>query len=77
VKFLEDFRPFAPAVLREHAGDWFEGIGDSPFMLFTFPVREARQADVPGIVHVDGSARVQTVGADDGHPRFRRLLERF
>jgi len=77
VKFREDFRPFAPAVLREHADAWFEGAGDSPFMLFTFPVREARQAEIPGVVHVDGSARVQTVGTDDGHPAFRRLLERF
>ncbi|MHC4408164.1 MAG: carbamoyltransferase family protein [Planctomycetota bacterium] len=77
VKFREDFRPFAPAVLREQADEWFEGICDSPYMLFTFPVREQRRAEVPGIVHVDGSARVQTVGIQDGQPQFRRLLELF
>jgi carbamoyltransferase len=77
VKFREDFRPFAPSVLREEADDWFEGVCDSPAMLFTFPVRAERREQVPGIVHVDGSARVQTVGPDDGHPAFRRLLEHF
>jgi len=77
VKFREDFRPFAPAVLREEADDWFVGAADSPFMLFTFPVREARREEIAGVVHVDGSARVQTVDKNDGHPAFRRLLEAF
>jgi len=77
VKFREDFRPFAPAVLRERADDWFEGAVDSPFMLFTFPVRPERRAAIPGVVHVDGSARVQTVGRSDGHPAYRRLIECF
>lgn len=77
VKFREDFRPFAPAVLREQAEEWFDGVWDSPFMLFTFPVRPERRVEVPGIVHTDGSARVQTVGPDDGHPQFRRVLEHF
>ncbi|MEM8884890.1 MAG: carbamoyltransferase C-terminal domain-containing protein [Planctomycetota bacterium] len=77
VKFREDFRPFAPAVLREEADTWFEGVVDSPHMLLTFPVRAERRAAVPGIVHVDGSARVQTVGRDDGHAAFRALLEAF
>ena len=77
VKFREDFRPFAPAVLREEAEAWFEGAVDSPCMLFTFPVRRERRESIPGVVHVDGSARVQTVGRNDGHPAFRRLLEYF
>jgi len=77
VKFREDFRPFAPAILRERADEWFEGAADSPFMLFTFPARETRREQIPGVVHVDGSARVQTVGRHDGHPAFRRLLEQF
>ncbi|MHC4952707.1 MAG: carbamoyltransferase family protein [Planctomycetota bacterium] len=77
VKFREDFRPFAPTVLREDADAWFESAADSPFMLFTFPVRAEQREKITGVVHVDGSARVQTVGSDDGHPAFRRLLERF
>jgi carbamoyltransferase len=38
--------------------------------------RSEKRAEVPAVVHVDGSGRVQTVG-DEGSPRFRRLLERF
>lgn len=77
VKFREAFRPFAPAVLEEEAGDWFADACPSPFMLLAFAALERARDRVPGIVHVDGSARVQTVGQDDGQPRFRRLLDRF
>jgi len=77
VKLREDFRPFAPAVMLEEADAWFERAGPSPFMLLTFRVREARQAAIPGAIHVDGSARVQTVARDHALPVFRRLLEGF
>lgn len=78
VKMRESFRPFAPAVLREHAADWFDltGVGDSPYMLFTVPVREPRRAQIPAVTHVDGSARVQTVERADS-PRFHALLRAF
>ena len=46
IKFRESFRPFAPAVLAEHAADWFEFEGASPYMLFTAPVREDKRVDV-------------------------------
>ncbi|MCG6157596.1 carbamoyltransferase family protein [Rubinisphaera margarita] len=74
IKFRESFRPFAPAVLAEHAGDHFEmdGISASPYMLLTTQVR----SDLPAITHVDGSARVQTVDAGR-NPRFAGLLEEF
>ena len=77
VKFREGFRPFAPAVLEEEAGDWFEEAEASPFMLLTFTVRPERREAIPGVVHVDGSARVQTVAAPGALPVFRRLLEAF
>jgi carbamoyltransferase len=77
VKFREAFRPYAPAVLEEAAGDWFAGVRPSPFMLLAFPAQEAARERIPGVVHVDGSARVQTVGPDAGLPAFRRLLEAF
>jgi carbamoyltransferase len=77
VKFREAFRPFAPAVLEEAAGEWFADARPSPFMLLAFAVRERARERVSGVVHVDGSARVQTVGEDDGQPLFRRLLEAF
>jgi carbamoyltransferase len=77
VKFREPWRPFAPAVLAEKADDWFEDAAASPFMLLAFRARENVRARIPAVVHVDGTARVQTVGRDDGQPAFRRLLERF
>ena len=46
-------------------------------MLQTFQVRPGQRERIPSVVHVDGSARVQTVAASDGHPAFRRLLQRF
>ena len=76
VKFRQGFRPFAPAVLAEHAGDWFEESVDSPFMLLTRVVRPERRAHVPSIVHVDGTARVQTVHAET-NPRFHALITAF
>ncbi len=76
VKLREPFRPFAPSVLAERASEYFDLPGPSPFMLFTAPVREAAKGLIPAVVHVDGSARVQTVDVDS-NPRYRRLLETF
>jgi carbamoyltransferase len=72
VKFREHFRPFAPAVLNEHAGAWF-GFADSPFMLRACPVL---RDTVPAITHVDGTSRIQTVTAAD-NPAFRQLISCF
>jgi carbamoyltransferase len=47
IKFRESFRPFAPAVLREHVADWFELDGDSPYMLLVAGVREERRLPIP------------------------------
>ncbi len=74
VKKREEFRPFAPAVVAERAGEFFDLEVPSPFMLEAVAVRP--DAKLPAVTHVDGSARVQTVerGVD---PRFHSLLERF
>jgi carbamoyltransferase len=74
VKFREDFRPFAPSVLAEEAGRYFELGGESPYMLLVAPVREDWRARIPAVVHVDGTARVQTVRRETD-PRFHALLE--
>ena len=74
VKHREWFRPFAPAVLEEKAGDWFSDGGPSPYMLLTSQVR--RPELVPAITHVDGSARIQTVNAAD-QPLYHQLIEKF
>lgn len=78
VKLREGFRPFAPACLREHADAWFDlrGVGETPFMLFSVPVRDARRGAIPAVTHVDGSARLQTVARED-NPRFHALLRAF
>jgi carbamoyltransferase len=76
VKQRELFRPFAPSVLEEKAGSYFDLPGPSPFMTFTVPVRASAKGLIPAVVHADGSARVQTVAAEP-HSGFRRLLEAF
>jgi carbamoyltransferase len=74
IKFRESFRPFAPAVLQTEASRWFDLQVDSPYMQFVCSVQPGR--DIPAVTHVDGSARVQTVG-EEAHPQFRALLQRF
>lgn len=76
VKLREPFRPFAPAVLEERAGDYFDAAWPSPFMQFTFSVLPSAKGVIPAVVHVDGTARIQTVDAAS-NPRFRKLLEAF
>lgn len=76
VKLRQPFRPFAPSVLEEKAAEYFDLTEPSPFMLFTCPVRSSAKGVIPAVVHVDGTARVQTVDRD-GNPRYRRLLEAF
>jgi len=76
VKHRQDFRPFAPAVLAERSHEVFEGDGESPFMLLAQTVRPEWRQRVPAIVHVDGTARVQTVRRED-NPQFHALLESF
>jgi len=73
VKGREWFRPLAPVVLEERAQDWFDLPGPSPFMQFAAPVHAHMAARVPAITHVDGTARLQTVGPDDD-PLLRQLL---
>lgn len=77
IKFREEFRPFAPSVLAEHAGEYFEGIGDdSPYMLLICPVREEARSQIPAVVHVDGTARPQTVRRET-NARYHALIEHF
>ncbi len=76
VKQRELWRPLAPAVLEEKAGEWFEDAARSPYMTLTFRFRPEKAPLVPAVVHADGSARVQTVSRSD-HPEFRRCIERF
>jgi carbamoyltransferase len=76
VKGREQFRPVAPMVLEQRAGEIFTGRLPSPHMLFTHAVAPEWQERIPAVVHVDGSARIQTVSADD-EPLMARVLEGF
>ncbi|QEF96990.1 Decarbamoylnovobiocin carbamoyltransferase [Stieleria maiorica] len=75
IKFRESFRPFAPAVLLDHVGDYFalDDRQTSPYMLL---VCQTKSDALPAVTHVDGSARVQTVDQEQ-NPRFEALLAEF
>lgn len=73
VKKRESFRPYAPAVLEERAGEYFELGNPSPFMLLAPRVKEGKEKIIPAVTHVDGTARVQTVSKST-NPRFWNLI---
>lgn len=76
VKHREPFRPFAPVVLVEHAHEWFElpAGAASPFMLFSVKCLQPQR--IPSGVHIDDTARVQTVDAAN-NGRFHQLVDAF
>ena len=74
IKKREWFRPFAPSVLEEHAGEWFEPGSPSPFMLYTQKVK--RPQEVPAITHIDNTARIQTVN-EEFNPEYYKLIKEF
>jgi len=76
IKFREDFRPFAPAVLEERVSDCFDTSFPSPFMTMTFDVREDWKERLASITHVDGTARIQTVGRET-NPLFHQLIMEY
>jgi carbamoyltransferase len=76
VKHRQPFRPFAPIVLKERADEIFLGPGDSPYMLMAKQVAPEWKDKIPAIVHVDGTARVQTVD-EETNPTLYRLLKEF
>jgi len=76
VKHREPFRPFAPSVLREQSQRYFEIDVDVPYMLKVAPVRKEMRDTIPAIVHVDGTARLQTVDQDLA-PEYHELISRF
>ena len=76
VKFREMFRPFAPSVLAEFAGDYFEHYQESPYMDKTLVINKALKDKIPAVCHVDGTGRLQTV-KKEWNPLFYCLLEQF
>jgi carbamoyltransferase len=76
VKGREQFRPVAPMVLEERAAELFDGPLPSPYMLFTHRVRDAWRQRIPAVVHVDGTARIQTVSSAR-EPLLAAMLRAF
>ena len=82
IKFREPFRPFAPSVLSDRMGEYFEiqngaAAGYPPrFMLLVPPVRKEKRSEIPAVTHVDGTGRLQAVIQKE-NPLYYRLIERF
>ena len=64
IKKRENFRPFAPSILRDKVSDWFEEDDEVPFMMKVFQIHEHKRSELPAVCHVDGSGRLQTVHRD-------------
>jgi carbamoyltransferase len=76
IKRREVFRPFAPSILEQAAGEYFTQSYPSPFMLLAYPVRPEKRDTIPAVTHVDGSGRLQTVN-ERQNPLYFRLLREF
>ena len=73
IKLREDFRPFAPSVLEEHYKEYFDTNQPSPYMSRIMPVKSDA---IPGVTHVDGTARIQTV-TREFNERYYDLINEF
>jgi carbamoyltransferase len=76
IKRREPFRPFAPSILEERVGDYFEESYPDPFMVKVYPIRPAKRPEIPAVTHVDGTGRLQTVSRDQ-NPRYWALIKAF
>ena len=76
IKHREIFRPFAPSVLAEATGEWFEQSHPSPFMALAYAVRPEKRALIPAPTHIDGTGRLQTVSRE-ANPRYYALISAF
>lgn len=76
IKRRESFRPFAPSILAERVGEYFEINYPDPFMLKVYPVRQEMRAKIPAVTHVDGTGRLQTVD-QEANLRYWKLIKAF
>ena len=76
IKHREPFRPFAPSILAEATGDWFEQDYPSPFMILVYKTRAEKRETIPAVNHVDDTGRLQMVERHV-NPRYYRLIEEF
>lgn len=76
VKHRESFRPFAASVLEDHQTDWFDNVFHAPTMEAVFQVKEKQKEKIAGVVHADGSCRIQSVNKEQ-QPFYWGLIEAF
>lgn len=76
IKKREPFRPFAPSILIEHVGEYFEQTHPAPTMLMVYQIKPEKRAEIPAVTHVDGSGRLQTVSREL-NARYYQLIEDF
>ncbi len=76
IKHREMFRPFAPSILAECTGEYFEKSEPCPFMTQAYSVRPEKRDVIPAPTHVDGTGRLQTVTQTE-NPRYWRLIREF
>ena len=78
IKNREWYRPFACSILEEHAHDWFEmgRLESSPWMSYAIPVKENKWKEIPAVIHVDGTCRLQTVNKEQ-NPLYYNLIKEF
>jgi len=76
IKKREPFRPFAPSILEERVGDYFEQTHPAPTMLMVYQVRPEKRSEIPAVTHVDGSGRLQTVSRGV-NARYYQLIADF
>ena len=76
IKRRENFRPFAPSILEEHTKNWFEIDDKVPFMSKVYKFKKEKINDIPAVVHVDGTGRLQTV-SKKFNSNFYSLIQEF
>lgn len=76
VKFREPFRPLAPVILAEKSDEYFDLEKESPYMLLVSQVKKGKKDEIPAVVHVDNSSRIQTIKRET-HPLYHDTIEAF
>ena len=76
IKNREQFRPFAPSVLLASVDEWFQGSDDVPFMSKVYKIKKEKADLVPGVVHVDGTCRLQSV-SKTYNSLYHNIIEKF
>ena len=76
IKHREPFRPFAPSILAEKTGEWFDQSYPSPFMVLVYKTLTDKRDKIPAVNHIDDTGRVQSVDARV-QPRYHRLISEF